>query len=69
MPKRLPSLQQETASANSASEAISRAPSVSNVADVNELVQQARLAVLVQFKDEAEKARELGRQRGLQEGR
>jgi flagellar assembly protein FliH len=37
--------------------------------DVQSLVAQARESVLAQFKDEAEKARELGRQRGLQEGR
>jgi flagellar assembly protein FliH len=39
------------------------------VPDVASLVAQARESVLAQFKDEAEKARELGRQRGLQEGR
>lgn len=38
-------------------------------ADVKELIEQARLSVLAQLKDEADKARELGRQRGLQEGR
>jgi flagellar assembly protein FliH len=37
--------------------------------DVKDLVEQARLAVLSQFKEEAEEARELGRQRGLREGR
>ncbi len=37
--------------------------------EVNNLVEQARLSVLAQFKDEAESARELGRQRGLREGR
>lgn len=37
--------------------------------DINALVEQARQSVLEQFKAEGEKARELGRQRGLQEGR
>jgi flagellar assembly protein FliH len=37
--------------------------------DIKALVEQARASVLEQFKAEAEKARELGRQRGLQEGR
>lgn len=37
--------------------------------DVTALVEQARKSVLEQFKADAEKARELGRQRGLQEGR
>lgn len=39
------------------------------VQDVNNLLEQARLSILAQFKEEAESARELGRQRGLQEGR
>lgn len=38
-------------------------------ADVAALVEQARQSVLEQFKAEGEKARELGRQRGLLEGR
>ena len=37
--------------------------------DLSALVEQARQSVLEQFKAEGEKARELGRQRGLQEGR
>lgn len=37
--------------------------------DISALVEQARQSVLEQFKAEGEKARELGRQRGLQEGR
>ncbi len=37
--------------------------------DVNALVEQARLSVLAQIKDEAEEARDLGRERGLREGR
>lgn len=39
------------------------------VPDMNSLIEQARESVLAQFKEEADKARELGRQRGLQEGR
>lgn len=42
---------------------------VAPAVDVQALVNQARESVLAQFKDEAEKGRELGRQRGLQEGR
>ena len=37
--------------------------------DFKDLVEQAKLSVLNQFKEEAETARELGRQRGLREGR
>jgi flagellar biosynthesis/type III secretory pathway protein FliH len=37
--------------------------------DLEALLAQARESVLAQFKQEAETARELGRQRGLQEGR
>ena len=40
-----------------------------NAREVRDLVEQARLAVLDEFKNEAEAARELGRQRGLREGR
>lgn len=42
---------------------------VAPAVDIQALVNQARESVLAQFKDEAEKGRELGRQRGLQEGR
>lgn len=42
---------------------------VAPAVDVQALVNQARESVLAQFKNEAEKGRELGRQRGLQEGR
>jgi flagellar assembly protein FliH len=45
------------------------APAPAPVPDVARLVEQARDAVIAQFKGEAEKARELGRERGLQEGR
>lgn len=44
-------------------------PPAPPVPDMNALIAQARESVLAQFKDEADKARELGRQRGLQEGR
>jgi flagellar assembly protein FliH len=37
--------------------------------EVTALVEQARLSVLAQVKDEAEEARDLGRQRGMREGR
>ena len=42
---------------------------VTPVSDFDALLAQARESVLAQFKQEAEAARELGRQRGLQEGR
>lgn len=42
---------------------------VAPAVDIQALVNQARESVLAQFKDEAEKGRELGRQRGLEEGR
>lgn len=44
-------------------------PQGENAQQVTDMVEQARLSVLAQFKDEAESARELGRQRGLREGR
>ncbi|RSZ56382.1 hypothetical protein HF313_22310 [Massilia atriviolacea] len=44
-------------------------PPAPPVPDMNALIAQARESVLAQFKDDADKARELGRQRGLQEGR
>lgn len=37
--------------------------------EIKKIVEQARSSVLTQFKEEAEAARELGRQRGLREGR
>ncbi|WP_332879680.1 FliH/SctL family protein [Massilia sp. S19_KUP03_FR1] len=45
------------------------APAKLAVPNMDALLAQARESVLAQFKQEAETARELGRQRGLQEGR
>jgi flagellar biosynthesis/type III secretory pathway protein FliH len=45
------------------------APKPAAVPNIDALLAQARESVLAQFKQEAETARELGRQRGLQEGR
>src|SRR5689334_15060545 len=44
-------------------------PQQAAVPNLDALLAQARESVLAQFKQEAETARELGRQRGLQEGR
>jgi flagellar assembly protein FliH len=44
-------------------------PQPAAVPNIEALLAQARESVLAQFKHEAETARELGRQRGLQEGR
>ncbi|MCH8618702.1 FliH/SctL family protein [Undibacterium sp. TS12] len=43
-------------------------PNASSANNVADLVEQARLSILAQIKDEAEAARELGRQRGMREG-
>jgi len=53
-------------SAVHAGDAAEQTDSANNLKDV---VEQARKSVLAQFKEEAEAARELGRQRGLREGR
>ena len=45
------------------------APADPGAQRAEELVEQARRSILAQIKSEAEAARELGRQRGLQEGR